>query len=300
MSGSAPPRGEEHGALDELAVGWALHALEPEEETLFAAHLPGCSRCRGTVAETGEVLAALAGALPAAVPSDRLREALRAAAGDTMQVPGRPAPGAGVPDGASPGGASPGGDTGRPGPETVPTGFPEPFVPVAGRPAVPPTAWRRVLPNALVATAVAAILALGTWNVVLSTARDEARATVARQADVVNALLTPGRATVVPLSGDDGAPVATVVTRNGEVQVVNHGLPVNDPGEVTYVLWGTSDGAAVALGTFDVVSPRMDLQAVGSAATGLDEHDGYGISLEPGRLAPSAPTDIVARGEVTN
>ena len=26
----------DHAAFDELAVGWALHALEPEDESLFA------------------------------------------------------------------------------------------------------------------------------------------------------------------------------------------------------------------------------------------------------------------------
>ena len=36
---SAGPRRHrgDHEAFDELAVGWALHALEPEDEALFAA-----------------------------------------------------------------------------------------------------------------------------------------------------------------------------------------------------------------------------------------------------------------------
>ena len=36
----------------ELAVGWALHALEPEEEARVAAHLPQCPECRERVAQT--------------------------------------------------------------------------------------------------------------------------------------------------------------------------------------------------------------------------------------------------------
>ncbi|MGY1634213.1 anti-sigma factor domain-containing protein [Geodermatophilus sp. SYSU D01186] len=310
MSGPA----RDHAVFDELAVGWALHALEPEEEVLVAAHLPGCPRCLGTVAETGEVLAALAASLPVADPPDELREELRNAVRQTPQVRRPPAPR--LPASASAsrppvtGGRSPAGDATRRAPEPavpgpaaprVPDAVPPAAAPPAGVPtATPASAWRRVLPNALVAAAVATILALGTWNVVLSDARDEARATVARQADVVNALLTPGSATVVALSGDDGAAVATVVVRNGQLQVVDHGLPVNDVREQTYVLWGTGTGGAVALGTFDVLSPHSDLRAVGSGATGLDVHDGYAVSLEPGRQAPSEPTDIVARGEVTN
>ncbi|MGY1637333.1 anti-sigma factor [Geodermatophilus sp. SYSU D00742] len=295
MSGPASPSGADHRVFDELAVGWALHALEPEEEAALAAHLPGCRRCGGTVAETGEVLAVLAGGLPAADPPGRLGEELRAAVRESVQV-GRQ-PGAGPP---APAGGPPVVDATRGGADRVVTGPADEPAPDPSGAAPAPTAWRRVLPSALVAAAVATVLALGTWNVVLSDARDQARETVARQADVVNALLVPGRATVVPLSGDDGAPVATVVARNGVVQVVNHGLPVNDAQEQTYVLWGTRDGGAVALGTFDVTSPQTDLWAVGSGSTGLDAPDGYDISLEPGRQAPSAPTDIVARGEVTN
>ena len=45
---SRASRGEhraDHEVFDELAVGWALHALEPEDEAVFAQHLPGCERC---------------------------------------------------------------------------------------------------------------------------------------------------------------------------------------------------------------------------------------------------------------
>ena len=44
----------------------------------------------------------------------------------------------------------------------------------------------------------------------------------------------------------------------------------------------------------------MDMQTVGSGLTGLDQFDAYGISLEPGREAPSLPTEVVATGQVTS
>ncbi|OMQ15866.1 anti-sigma factor, partial [Modestobacter sp. VKM Ac-2676] len=56
----APPPGDDHRAWDELAVGWALHALEPEDEDRFAAHLPGCAHCARTVADTQQVMGTLA------------------------------------------------------------------------------------------------------------------------------------------------------------------------------------------------------------------------------------------------
>ena len=291
MSAPRDPRRGEHETFDELAVGWALHALEPEDEELFAAHLPTCTRCRQTVAETAEVMGALAGDLPQADPPQRLRDRLRAAVEETEQLP-RP--------------AGDGERTARPAP-------PAPEVPAPGRrseaplsgahraplplgPVDPRPGWRRVLPNALVAAAVAAILALGTWNVVLSSAREEAQATAAEQAQLVDALLTPGQATIAPLSAA-GTTVATVVARDDQVQVVTQGLAPNDVQDQTYVVWGTGAGSATPLGTFDVTSPQPALWTVGSGS-GLDGYTGYAVSLEPGRQAPTEPTVIVASGEV--
>jgi hypothetical protein len=161
----------------------------------------------------------------------------------------------------------------------------------------PQPSWRRVLPNALMAAAVAAILALGTWNVVLSSAREEAQATAAEQAELVDALLTPGQATIAPLSAD-GVAVVTVVARDDLVQVVSHGLAANDVQDQTYVVWGTGAGSPAPLGTFDVTSPQPALWTVGSGSSGLDGYTGYAVSLEPGRQAPTEPSDIVASGEV--
>jgi hypothetical protein len=292
VTGPRDPRRGEHETFDELAVGWALHALEPEDEELFAAHLPTCPRCRQTVRETTDVMGALAGDLPPVDPPERLRERLHAAVEDIEQQP-RPARGdertppvpSTVPD--------------RPAPvyrfETPASGAHRaPFPVDAGDPR---SSWRRVLPNALVAAAVAAILALGTWNVVLSSAREEAQAAVAEQAELVDALLTPGRATIAPLTAD-GATVATVVAREGQVQVVTQGLRPNDVQDQTYVVWGTGAGGAAPLGTFDVTSPQPTLRTVGSGPSGLDAYTGYAVSLEPGRSAPPEPSDIVAQGEV--
>ncbi len=296
------PGPDAHEPFDELAVGWALHALEPEDEALFAIHLPGCPRCARTVAETTEVMGALAADLPPAEPSEGLRERLRAAVEETDQVPlpapeqqqqqqavpgprpvPRPAPPARTGGASSTGGA--GSATGFPG--YVPPARPEPDT---------RSPWRRVLPNALVAAAVAAVLGLGTWNVVLSDARDDAVATASEQARVVQSLLEPGTATIAPLAAEDGGQVATVVARDSHVQVVTQGLPVNDAESQTYVVWGMTAEDPVPLGTFDVVRSRIDVRTVGSASTGLDDYGAYAISIEPGREAPSSPTEVVASG----
>ncbi|HEY3689075.1 MAG TPA: hypothetical protein VGL46_02040 [Pseudonocardiaceae bacterium] len=56
------------------AVGWALHALEPADESLVAAHLPDCPICTSTAAETEEVGAALGLSVPQAMPSAELEQ----------------------------------------------------------------------------------------------------------------------------------------------------------------------------------------------------------------------------------
>jgi anti-sigma-K factor RskA len=261
----------DHQQFDELAVGWVLHALEPEDEAVFAAHLHTCERCAETVAETSDVMAAMAADLPAAEPSDELRSRLRAAVAETEQVPAL----------------------------QLRESAPEPAAVPAPRAVPEPARWRRALPMALAAAAVAAIAALGLWTVVLNTDRQELQDTVAAQSAVVEALSSPGRASIARLD-DDGEPVATVVVREDEVQVVTSGLSVNDADETSYVLWGIGGGAPVALGTFDVEQSQTAVQTVGSGQTGLDQYDAYGISLEPGQEAPAEPSAVVASGQVTS
>jgi hypothetical protein len=125
-------------------------------------------------------------------------------------------------------------------------------------------------------------------------------ATAAEQAAIVDALLQPGQAAIAPVAGDDGRTVATVIARDDRMQVVADGLPTNDTSSTTYVIWGMDEDAPDPIGTFDVVDDQMDLRPVGSSATGLDDYSEYRISIEPGRQAPSVPTDVVATGEVTS
>ncbi|HEV7875756.1 MAG TPA: anti-sigma factor [Nocardioides sp.] len=261
-----------HEMYDELAVGWALHALEPEDESAFAAHLGGCARCADTVAGTTEAMAAMATDLPQAEPSEELRQRLRRAVEQTEQLPA-PAPVPRVPS---------------------PVRTVAPIAPRAGE----VRSRRRLLP-ALVGAAAAAIVGLGAWNVALNGDRQELRSTVAAQSAVMEALLDPHRATLAPLR-DDGQPVATVVPRGDELEVVAHGLATNDADSTSYVVWGLRSGVPIPLGVFDVEGSQMQLQTVGSGLTGLDQFDEYAVSLEPGHEAPSEPTDVVATGQVTS
>ena len=278
-----PPQ-HDHEAFDALAVGWALHALEPEDETLFSRHLPDCTRCTRTVAETQEVMGAMAADLPAAEPSEGLRTRLREAVAQTEQVrrPATPAGGGGHPAHV----AAREADT-DPG-LRVPTPI------LAGSRATLP---QRALLLTL-AAAVAGIVGLGIWNVALSSDRDRAAELAAEQRTVVEELLRPGAQVLAQMSDDDGRPLATLVSRDGDLQVVSQGLPVNDHDDQTYVLWGVGEDAPVALGTFDVDRSRLDVQAVVSPGTGAGSFSQYAVSLEPGRQPPPKPSEVVATGVV--
>ena len=60
----ADPAGGEHAEWDALAVGWALSALEPDDEARVRAHLPTCQRCTGTVGDAVRTVTDLAYSVP--------------------------------------------------------------------------------------------------------------------------------------------------------------------------------------------------------------------------------------------
>ena len=268
---SAPRPGPGHDeSFEELAVGWALHALEPEDAEVFLPHLEGCAYCRHVVAETTEVMAAMAGAAPAAEPPPSLGERLRAEVARTAQETpsGAPEAPAGTP--ARPAGAR------AVAPATVPT-------------------QRRRWTAVLVAAAVAAVASLGGWTIALVNDRNEARQTAAAEAALVEQLLRPGPATVVPVDDADGRTVATLLARDDGVQLISHGLRTNDRDAETYVLWGMDQGSPQPLGAFDVTADGLQLSTL--EVEGADDFPSYGITMEPGNTAPEAPTTpVIARG----
>lgn len=283
MNTTRPGPGHDEG-FEELAVGWALHALEPEDADAFRPHLAQCARCRQVVDDTTEVMAGLAGATPAAEPPPGLGERLRA------EVARTPQDGSAEPSVT----AVPRSTERREAPGASRPAVPRPVAPVADAPAAVPVPRRRWT-TALVAAAVAAVVGLGGWSVVLLGDRDEARDTAAAEAAMVEDLLRPGPAMVVPVTSGDRT-VATLLARDDGVQVVTHALAANDRDAEIYVLWGLEQGTPKALGEFDVAGTGLELDTF--EVEGADDFPSYGISVEPGRRAPEAPTDVVARGSM--
>ena len=69
-----------HAALEEMAAGYALDALEPADEQRFLRHAAGCRRCGDLAAGFRQVAGALAETAPPAWPSSRLGDRILAAA----------------------------------------------------------------------------------------------------------------------------------------------------------------------------------------------------------------------------
>ncbi|WP_433787552.1 anti-sigma factor domain-containing protein [Actinomycetospora sp. CA-101289] len=287
---------------DALAVGWALHALDAEDEADFAAHLATCERCRQTVDETLETFGGIAEALEPAAPPPALRarlldavaqEAADSAAedeDDDVPVSGEVPP---TIWSSSPRRTR---DDEREASAPVPASGGSPrhasVVPLRRRRA---TRWLAVAAAVVVLAAVGG-LAVATQS--LRSERDAAAAQAQRDAVVVDVLRDAGTPGVVhaTLADPQGALVGVVVDDGSGPRVLTTGLGANGAEEV-YVLWGIADATPRPLGTFDVTEQAPSVRSVPSAAEAAPLA-GYAVSLEPGRTAPASPTRVVASGQV--
>ncbi|MBV8540283.1 MAG: anti-sigma factor [Pseudonocardiales bacterium] len=242
----------------ELAVGWALHALEPAEESLVAAHMPECPTCTSTAAQTEEVSATLGLSVPEAIPSAELEQRILSVTGTRWAAPVMP---------------------------------PTPSTPLARHITKP--SWLRTGELAAAVILVVAALVLGVRVVQLNGQLNQAQHQVTDMTEAIQSAEDPA-AVRVPLFAKDGrAVVGMVLASRNRVAVVATRLPSNRAEDQTYVLWGLTGGVPVALAAFDVASQAPRLHAV-PAATGTGRFTGYAVSLEPGRRTPAVPTDVVA------
>jgi hypothetical protein len=248
----------------ELAVGWALHSLEPAEESLVAAHLPTCPECADAAEQTEDLGAMLGLSVPDLAPGAELEQRILSVAGV------RSAPVA---------------------------------TPALPPPPVPRILWysRRRF-GELAATAavilVASAAALGVRVVQLGGQLTQARGQVTAVSEAIQSAADPA-AIRVPLVTKDGQAVGMVLASRNQVAVVPTRLPGNRVADETYVLWGLAGDTPIGLAAFDVWGGGPRLHPVPSA-TQTGKFTAYAISLEPGRRVPAVPTDVVASGKVTS
>lgn len=264
MTGSAPrrePRKDPHLPFEELAVGHALSALEPEESERFAAHLRACARCERAVTEHTETLAQLAYAAPPVEPPPSLLEGIRA----------------GVREG------------GRR--ETAPAAAAPPTDLAERRNRRSVQVPRSHLLTSAAAV-VALLLGLGGWNAALHRDNAEQGERVQNLAATVQALEDEGTRTV-RLTSPEGEVLAVAVLQGEQMSLVLDGLEPNPEDEV-YVLWGQSTyGDVRAVGTFDVRSRELDVLHGMRLEPSVGEVTTLMVTREQGRTPPAMTTEQV-------
>ncbi len=274
--------------MTQQAVGWALHALEPDEEMAVLLHLPQCPTCQAAAIEAEQVLAGLGASVPLIDPPAGLRDRLLADVAQTPQHPPILRP--------------------RTSQESAPVvSAPGRRLRLDAEDATPPrkrrfTSWgssrgRRLVAASLAAVAVLSVGGLAVRTTQLEQQRDAEISQAQGLSELIAQMGEPGSQHAL-LVDSAGATVAAVLVRDGQRQVYTVDLPANGD-ESVYVAWGKrADGSApVPLGAFDVAAADQGLRTVGSVAE-AEDFAGYAISIEPGRVAPATPTQVVASGQV--
>ncbi len=265
----------------ELATGWALHALEPDDEAAFVQHLPTCAECAAEVAATEDMAVYLAADVEQYEPPVHLRAVVLNAA-HTPQVPRQSQP-AGM------------------APREVAAARP----PVAHHGIRSPRSAGRLRSSrrTLLAAAAAVVLAFGAVIGWAGTAVFNQPGTTSVNAldeqNVMSALTDPSVRKVALTDTGSSTPMALLLAGPKESTVV----PINMPAAASssqYVLWGVANG------------PDAKPVPLGGVAGSPDEHGAravttmnsappasftqFAVSVEPAGTTPVTPTTVVATG----
>lgn len=273
-----------HSPWDELAVGLALGALEPEDEQTFLAHLATCPECAKTVADVEETAAEMAYAAPAEEPPPALLESIMAevAASDRavtplsrampklsrLKVASRTSAPARLGAGSAP--TRPGQDVGRPAP-----------------------AW---LTRAAV---ILALLGLAGWNYQLRLDRGVKERSLANAAAAAELVADPD-ATSVTLESE-GDERAKVFVKGDKAYLVVDDFERNDDENTIYVLWRQNHGDEKMYGvdSFKVVHDGPTYIPVRKELADSGDIAAFAISEETGSRIPEIPSEPIAAGTTT-
>jgi anti-sigma-K factor RskA len=244
-----------HDRYDELAVGHALNALEPEDEVEFLAHLRSCAACTQAVAEHRETLGHLAYAVASEEPPPALLAGIRAG----VEASGRA------------------GD------------FPAPVTSLDERRRARTVKLTTALVG--VAASVVLVVALLITNLNLSSRNHDLHKQDLAFQQTVSSLLTSG-AQRVELAPQAGTGKVVAVVHNGQVDLVLSDVMANDPANSTYVLWQQTEHGVSAAGTFDVRHDGVTVVNTGLhvSPAGLEQ---LMITKEAGRSAPPTARNSV-------
>lgn len=271
---------EKHDTYEEMVVGYAFDALEPDEERAFQQHLEGCAECAKELAEARRVAGQLAYLAPSEAPPAALRSALLATVGEEAA---RAASTRSVTGPAEPGLAA----------VLAPV-----LSPARGRTWGGVRSVRLARPaRALgIAAAVAALVAGGSWAESIRTPDSHIATQLASEfasrGAALQAINHPGSRRVELVSA--GAATATAVIDGRHVWLIVDGLARNNPQSSIYVLWAArADGAMQAVTGFDVAGSGMTLVNAGLLPDNLTQTQAFAVSHEAGHTIPAAPSQPV-------
>ncbi len=262
---------DDHVRFEELAVGHALSALEPEDEQVFVRHLASCTACQRDVREHQDALAVLALSADPVEPPPSVLEGIRAG----MAADGRSAPA-----------------------RTPAAAPPQEVASLAAARERRAGRTARAVQWVGAAAAAALVLSLGAWNLSLRSDRDASEQYGDRLAAAVRDLARPDSTSVPLESAADGSVVAVAVVRDSDVSLVVDGLQPNGSG-TSYVLWAQdASGGVRPVGAFDVEQAQVDVVQDLPVEGGVASVTKYLVSQEQGDEAPATPAgDVLASGE---
>jgi anti-sigma-K factor RskA len=246
-----------HEQWDELAVGHALGALEPEDDQAFAAHLRECGQCGQTLADMEAVAAQLAYGVDEAEPPPALLDSIMSEVRASGRVAVVPRPAARVTS----------------------------LQPRRTR-AWPQPTWLAT------AAALVLVVALTGWNLQLRADNAAKSRALAARNGYLQAVTDPSAQSVVlrPVGSVPSAR-AQVLVQGQRAWLVVDGFDQNDTTKQVYVLWKLSADAVTPVRTFDVVHDGPNFIDAGNVADPAVEK--FAVSLEPGRVMPVKPTQVV-------
>jgi hypothetical protein len=240
-----------HEQWDELAVGRALGALEPEDEQAFAAHVRDCAHCGRMLADMEAVAAQLAYGVEAAEPPPAVLDSIMAEVRGSDAV-------------------------------TVIHDRP-PVVTPMRRPSARPRFDRSWL---AAAAALVLVVGLAGWNFQLRADNHAKSRALAVREQIGKVALDPGTRTVA--LKNDSTQRAQVLVQGTKAWLVVDGFDENDTSRQVYVLWKLSGSAATPVRTFDVVHGGLNFISVGDVGD-ASRIDKFAVSIEPGRNMPTTP-----------
>jgi hypothetical protein len=256
-----------HDSWEELVVGQAVAALEPEDEEALTLHVRGCARCERLLLETEISAAELAYAPSQVAAPERLRRRVALIAGAESRptvIPGaarRQRRGLHIARGAS------------------------------GRP------WLLVVCGVIVAIAVSL------WNLVLQSDNAAKNTTISRMVTVLQCVDDSGCQQVRLAAEADTTRRGVLLVRGSHATLVLDGISPNDRSATTYVLWQQPLGAKppVAVDRFDLTCHTVcviDQRFALKVPFALTEQ--FLVTFEAGRNIPTVPTSAIVSSRVSS